>query len=603
MLIPLSVFILLLLAGSANAEKPIWPLDLATRYLTSNFMEYRPGRFHAGLDLKTQTVEGFAARAVESGSIVRVRATPTAYGRAVYLLGDSGRTYVYAHLSRFNDDLRGRVNRQRAQSGTYRARLWFKPGQLRVEQGDVLGLTGQSGTGGPHLHFEVRDKDNRPTEPQAAGFAVGDSIAPEIVHLRAWPVTPEATIQGRNFEHILIQNGGETERAPLAINGPVAFSAKIVDRSDIRDHRLEPSLIEVRLDGELVYRCANEYYDFAENALQRLEWVVLPEVRERWLHRREANTLAGRDGELWYLGRDGQGLSPGRHVVELAATDWAGNRKSVSWELMAGMPDFEESSAWQPDSVRAYVGEGNGLKYNALTPFFDVKLEETSAARRTVYSPQDGDPVMENLVMYDLSLRWQPEWEAAASKQGLRPLGAPREFTAADWPIDASVPVKFPPLALGEIWENQTVGLYRWSRGSWLYSDAWPEQKEGVEVAINLAQTGIYAVMSDEAPPVRAASEGQVVVKRATAGDIEGVTMPVWEVMPVAIVDLGSGLASQSIKVALNGKTLIVEPDLPRDRLLIEFPSEMLAGVHKLRFEAGDRAGHKTNWELEILAQ
>ena len=78
-----------------------WPLDLPTRYLTSNFMEYRSGRFHAGLDLKTQSRTGFAARAVEDGSIVRVRATPFAYGRAVYLLGNSGRTYVYAHLSRF----------------------------------------------------------------------------------------------------------------------------------------------------------------------------------------------------------------------------------------------------------------------------------------------------------------------------------------------------------------------------------------------------------------------------------------------------------------------------------------------------------------------
>ncbi len=103
----------LLLTGPAagqnepsESSEPIWPLDLPTRYLTSNFMEYRPGRFHAGLDLKTQTVNGFAARAVEDGWIVRVRATPTAYGRAVYLRGESGRTYVYAHLSRFNDQLR-----------------------------------------------------------------------------------------------------------------------------------------------------------------------------------------------------------------------------------------------------------------------------------------------------------------------------------------------------------------------------------------------------------------------------------------------------------------------------------------------------------------
>ena len=33
-----------------------------------------------------------------------------------------------------------------------------------VTAGQVLGLSGQSGTGGPHLHFEVRRK-RRPQDP------------------------------------------------------------------------------------------------------------------------------------------------------------------------------------------------------------------------------------------------------------------------------------------------------------------------------------------------------------------------------------------------------------------------------------------------------
>ena len=58
----LALVLLLALPTAARAAEPTpspdprWPLDLPTRYLTSNFMEYRPGRFHAGLDLKTQTV-------------------------------------------------------------------------------------------------------------------------------------------------------------------------------------------------------------------------------------------------------------------------------------------------------------------------------------------------------------------------------------------------------------------------------------------------------------------------------------------------------------------------------------------------------------------
>ena len=62
--------------GDAATAPLRWPLDLPAHWLTSNFMEYRGGRFHAGIDLKTRETEGFPAYAVEDGWISRVRATP-----------------------------------------------------------------------------------------------------------------------------------------------------------------------------------------------------------------------------------------------------------------------------------------------------------------------------------------------------------------------------------------------------------------------------------------------------------------------------------------------------------------------------------------------
>ena len=72
-------------ADSLAAVAPLWPLDLPTRYLTSNFMEYREGRFHAGIDLKTEGRTGWAVRAAEDGSVILLRALPEGYGRAVVL--------------------------------------------------------------------------------------------------------------------------------------------------------------------------------------------------------------------------------------------------------------------------------------------------------------------------------------------------------------------------------------------------------------------------------------------------------------------------------------------------------------------------------------
>ena len=90
----LMLVLLLATLPAAAGSPPVWPLDLGSRHLTSNFMERRPGRYHAGLDLKTESRTGFAVRAVEDGHITRVRAEAGAYGRAVYVEGVSGRTTV-----------------------------------------------------------------------------------------------------------------------------------------------------------------------------------------------------------------------------------------------------------------------------------------------------------------------------------------------------------------------------------------------------------------------------------------------------------------------------------------------------------------------------
>lgn len=100
--------------------------------------------WHAGIDL---VGEDWLVRAAQGGSCVRSRMVTdpsdrtAEWGNYVCILGDDGRYYYYCHLAS-----RAAVQGQ------------------RIEAGQVIGVEGATGkVTGRHLHFEVREPDNRST--------------------------------------------------------------------------------------------------------------------------------------------------------------------------------------------------------------------------------------------------------------------------------------------------------------------------------------------------------------------------------------------------------------------------------------------------------
>jgi hypothetical protein len=106
-------------------------------------------------------------------------------------------------------------------------------------------------------------------------------------------------------------------------------------------------------------------------------------------------------------------------------------------------------------------------------------------------------------------------------------------------------------------------------------------------------------VLQDDVPPV-IGGEGPVVVVPWQGQPVKGVTMPRWEVFAVPLVDTGSGVAPESIVVQLDGRPMLVEPDLPRDRILVELPDELGTGPHRLQVSAADEAGNSAVLNLSF---
>ena len=84
----------------------IFPLQQTSRLYSANFGELRPGHFHAGVDIKTDGVEGKEVVAVADGYLSRMVVSAGGYGRALYLTLNNGTTAVYGHLQRFRPDRR-----------------------------------------------------------------------------------------------------------------------------------------------------------------------------------------------------------------------------------------------------------------------------------------------------------------------------------------------------------------------------------------------------------------------------------------------------------------------------------------------------------------
>lgn len=594
-------------AAAASTPAPRWPLDLPARWLTSNFMEYRDGRYHAGIDFKTQEREGFPAFAVESGWIERVRATPGGYGRALYLRGDSGRTYVYAHLARFDDAVERLVAAEQTRSGRYRVELEPPAGALRVERGQAVGLTGQSGTTGPHLHFEVRDAGNRPLDPLVAGFALRDTIAPVIHQVRALAASAATRLAGgATSARLAVAGGGAARAAPLRVAGPVAFSARVVEATDPAGHRLEPWRLELRLDGEVVCRRDNDTFDFADNAQQRLEWLELGPVREQWLHREPAVSVPGREGGRWYLGTDGAGLTPGRHRLELQATDRAGNRATAAWELDVLAPGTDPGPAdggWEAEDVHVALGV-KGHEDIILAPLFEV-IPESLASFVRRFDPGEGQPLLAPVWLAALpGAGLDPAQTAQAGRQGLVPLGPGVRWAAAAWPVAGDLEVDLPEGTVPSGRGGAEVLICRWAEGRW-----WPAGSPLAPVGpggprrFALGRPGDYAALADTVPPAIATAPLRARPHPGYGPAVAGLTPPRWEIVAVPVSDSGAGVDPASPRARWDGRPLVVEPDLLRERVLVRIPDDAGFGQHRLELEVADLAGRRATATLAVACE
>ena len=109
---PLLLVTILLINQNITAQNYAAPFDF-NMLLSGTFGELRSNHFHAGIDIKTEGVEGQKIRAIADGYVSRIKVSTYGYGKAIYLTHpETGHTSVYAHLQKFSNRINDLVKKE-----------------------------------------------------------------------------------------------------------------------------------------------------------------------------------------------------------------------------------------------------------------------------------------------------------------------------------------------------------------------------------------------------------------------------------------------------------------------------------------------------------
>lgn len=229
------------------------PLDIPY-LLAGNFGEPRPGHFHMGLDIRTQEREGLPVYALADGYVSRIGVSPYGYGNALYITYPNGYTSLFGHLSRFCDTITQRLRTEQNARQEFAVDFTLKPYELPVYKGQLVAYSGNTGgSGGPHLHFEIRDMLERSINPLNFGYQVADHVAPTIGGVKFYPMGAQKNSLEPYRTQVLASGSAYSLKTGLQrVNDPlVALAVNAFDRTDEKLHSV--GLYDLKLfDGDSI---------------------------------------------------------------------------------------------------------------------------------------------------------------------------------------------------------------------------------------------------------------------------------------------------------------------------------------------------------------
>lgn len=620
------------------------PLDVA-----GGFCEYRRGHFHAGFDFSTDRRVGRPVLAPLPGTIERVRASGLGYGRSLYLRADDGRLLVFGHLDAYAKPVATYVRGVQDSSGNYEQDLWPAAGRFRFHAGDTMAWTGESGAGGPHLHFEIRRGDMA-YHPGRAGLVVSDTSPPSLNDLTLEPLDAESRVSGsagpRTFtlaraetievigrvralvsardgvwagvdrmvpwevgmewsgERVLcrfdsVSWATDMEQGDLVYDGGRVLDSKAIvlwSRAGLRPRAFitsapldaEAGTIHVRR-GDPPRRLKLWARDLSGGSYERA--IVLRPARRA---PNEAPLATMRGGEAWGDPALGFASLPGGAVRLTLPASKASSGAEFAWGTRtsrASRGDAGWSAVFAPgdsDSDRIEIGWRKARADGAGVRQFAARAWRVSPRAARELHELSGARTLKipaGALFEDATLVAFTIQVAAAGE--LEPLGDAWRVEPERLPLQRSVLVSV-PVVPGT--SRRGVGLYRRSEGEWQWIGG-ADDSTAITISATTRQLGAFALFRDARAPR--------VTRWAAVRDSSGLPYGRWAV-EATLEEAGSGVSARESWLEIDGRRVPTEWD-PEAGCLRWRPASVPApGEHRLRIVTADRAGNTASLDVEL---
>ena len=536
------------------------PVDIPL-FLAGNFGELRSNHFHAGIDVKTQGVEGKRIYAVADGFVSKIKIQERGYGKLIYIQHPNGYTSVYAHLSSFFLPIENRVKNYQYQKQSFTIELYLLPHEFPVKKGDVIAFSGNTGGSvAPHLHFEIRETDTDiPINPLLFNFKVADKISPTIHGIRISPLDEFSTVNG-SYNPIYIKAVKKGSGYGLAetpkVHGKIGIGIEAIDLLSGVPNQCGVYSIDMKCDKESVFECELDKVSSSEskylNAHTDFEY---RRITGRWIHRsyilpNNQLPIYGSDKELGYLSFKDDSL----HAIHYTLKDVYNNATQMDFNL--------KSTSIAPKETKK-------LPLNFIKTFYYDKENEYKTDEMELYIP-----VRCLYQNFNFEYKLNP---------GINKFSNVHVIHNQSIPLHKEITMKIKCLKEPLNPEKLLVVNAENNSKSYLtgnYLNSW--------FIFNCKSLGNFYLEEDLAAPT---------IKPLNF--INGKNISKQKSISIEIADDKSGL--KSYNAYLNGEWILMEYDYKKRSLTHTFDGKFISGVNKLKVVVVDNVNNETIYECDLF--